>query len=212
MKLLHVIATPRKAGSTTLQISNAFLSELASQCPDLEVTTVDLFHDDLPAAAGTNIDVKYNLLAGIDVDRSHQESWSQIEELIQQFVAADCYLVSSPMWNLSVPYALKYYIDCLIQPGYVFSFNEQGYPVPLVNGRRMVCVTSRGSDYGPSGPAHLDFQEPYLRAIFGFIGITDMTFVHAQPADISALRDGVLAAAVDQARELAAAMMSDAAA
>jgi FMN-dependent NADH-azoreductase len=206
MKLLHVVATPRPDTSTTLQVSRAFLAELAAGCPDLAVSTVDLFRDDLPAVAGSNIDVKYGLMAGAPIGPGHRSSWERIEQLIEQFVAADYYLVSSPMWNLGIPYALKYYIDCLVQPGYVFSYDEHGVPVPLVTGRKMVCVTSRGGDFSAAGPLHaFDFQEPYLRAIFGFIGITDVEFVNAQPVDVSACREAALASAVAQARAVAAA-------
>lgn len=205
MKLLHLIATPRRDSSTTLQVTNAFLDELRAQCPDLDVTEVDLFHEDLPAVAGDNIETKYGLMAGAPVGPDHQESWVRIERLIEQFLAADVYVVTCPMWNLSVPYALKYYIDCVVQPGYVFRYDEHGVPVPLVTGRRMVCVTSRGGDFGPQSPLHAyDFQEPYLRAIFGFIGITDMEFVNAQPVDVSALRETALATAAGHARALAA--------
>ena len=109
------------------------------------------------------------------------------------------------MWNLSIPYALKYYIDCIVQPGYSFRYDEAGHVVPLVLGKKMVVASSRGSDYSAGGPMHaFDFQEPYLRAIFGFIGITDVEFVSAQPMDASpALRDAALAVAAEQARVLA---------
>ncbi len=207
MKLLHIVATPRQDSSTTLRVANAFIDELRFHCGDLDLTTVDLFNTDLPAVAGTNIDVKYNLMTGNPVDRSHQVSWQQIERLIEEFVSADCYLISSPMWNLSIPYALKYYIDCLIQPGYVFQYDAHGVPVPLVTGKKMVCVTSRGGDFGPTSPLQAyDFQEPYLRAIFGFIGITDIEFVNAQPVDVSQLREAALAAASTHARGVAMAM------
>jgi FMN-dependent NADH-azoreductase len=207
MKLLHVVATPRRESSTTMMVSNAFIDELTSRCPEVEVTTVDLFHTDLPAVAGTNIEVKYNLMTGAPIDPSHRESWQQIERLIEEFVSADGYLISSPMWNLSIPYALKYYIDCLIQPGYVFRYDTHGVPVPLVTGKKMVCVTSRGGDFGPASPLHsYDFQEPYLRAIFGFIGITDIEFVNAQPVDVSQLRQAALATATSRARQVATGM------
>ena len=108
------------------------------------------------------------------------------------------------MWNFGIPYALKYYIDCIVQPGYVFGFNETGV-VPMVHGKRMVCVTARGSDYSSSSPMHAyDFQEPYLRSIFGFIGITDIEFINVQPTDISALREAAFASALEQARSVAA--------
>jgi FMN-dependent NADH-azoreductase len=110
------------------------------------------------------------------------------------------------MWNLSIPYALKYYIDCIVQPGYMFSYDATGQLMPLVLGKKMLCVTSRGGDYSPDTYMHAyDFQEPYLRAIFGLVGITDMTFLNAQPMDITPeLREIAVAAAIEEARALAA--------
>lgn len=204
MKVLHVIASPRSDKSNTLQVAEQFLAELRTHVPDVEVEVLDLFNQDLPALAGSNIETKYTLNQGQPIDRDHLESWRQIELLIARFLAADTYVISSPMWNLSIPYTLKYYIDCIVQPGYLFRFNDLGYPEPLVHGKRMVCITARGSDYSPVGPLHaLDFQEPYLRSIFGFVGITDIDFIYAQPTDISALRDAAMATAFTQARELA---------
>lgn len=204
MKVLHVIASPRSDKSNTLRVAEQFLTELAVHAPDLDVEVLDLFNQDLPALAGSNIETKYTLNQGQPIDRDHLESWSQIERLIARFLAADAYLISSPMWNLSIPYALKYYIDCIVQPGYLFRFNDLGYPEPLVHGKRMVCVTARGSDYSPAGPLHaLDFQEPYLRSIFGFVGITDIDFICAQPTDISALREAAMATAITRAQQLA---------
>ncbi len=109
------------------------------------------------------------------------------------------------MWNLSIPYALKYYIDCIVQPSYTFMFDETGRPVPRVLGKSMVCVTSRGTYYSPGTPMHsYDYQEPYLRAIFGYIGVIDIDFINAQPMDITPhLRDAALARAIEQARALA---------
>ena len=204
MKLLHVIATPRDEKSNTLRVSEAFLEGLRAH-QTVAVDVVDLYNHDLPAIAGDNIEAKYTLMVGRPIDKSHAESWSQIELLIEHFLSADAYLVSTPMWNLSIPYALKYYIDCIVQPGYVFRYNEVGQAVPLVLGKRMVCVTSRGGDYSPSSPmSSYDFQEPYLRAIFGFIGITDVEFINVQPMDITPdMRECAVVAAMEHARTLA---------
>ncbi|GLI26504.1 FMN-dependent NADH-azoreductase 1 [Agromyces rhizosphaerae] len=205
MKLLHIIASPRIEKSNTLRVSAAFLDELDATVPDLEVETLDLFAESLPGLAGANIDAKYSLMAGAPVDPTHADSWERIEHTIERFLAADAYLISTPLWNLGTPYALKYYIDCIVQPGYLFRYNEQGYPVPLVHDRKMVVVTSSGSDYSPGSPLQaLNFQEPYLRAIFGFVGITDITFVHGHAMDASPTHraDGI-ASAIDEARVVA---------
>jgi FMN-dependent NADH-azoreductase len=206
VKLLHVIATPRELASNTLRVSNVFLESLHAKYPDLSVDVVDLFNQDLPAIAGENIESKYTLAIGQPIDKHHKESWKQIELLIQHFISADVYLFSTPMWNFSISYALKYYIDCIIQPGYAYKYNEQGQPVPLVLGKKMVCITSRGGDYSINSPFHVyDFQEPYLRAIFGFIGIYDVHFINAQPMDVTpVLRETAIASAINEARSLAA--------
>ena len=206
MKLLHVIATPREQDSNTLRVANAFLESLHTKYSDMRVDTINLFTGDLPAVAGDNIETKYTLMTSQPINKRYKESWRQIELLIEHFLSADIYLISAPMWNFSIPYALKYYIDCIIQPGYLYKYNEQGRPVGLVHGKRMVCVTSRGGDYSEKSPSHIyDFQEPYLRAIFGFVGITDMHFINIQPMDITPqLREAAITAGIEAACRLAA--------
>lgn len=211
VKLLHIVATPRAERSNTLSIATDFIANLRTQHRDLDIDVVDLFHSDLPAVAGTNIEVKYNLMVGGVIAKDHAESWSRIEHLIADFLAADVYVLTCPMWNFSIPYALKYYIDCLVQPGYVFQYNEQGYPEGMVHGKKLICITSRGGDYSPDTPINaLDFQEPYLRAIFGFIGITDIEFVNVQPMDVTPeMRAAAMSTAADRLGALATTMSSD---
>ncbi len=205
MKLLHIIATPRKHESHTLQIADAFLESMLTRYPDLNVEVLDLFSRDLPAMDGINIESKYSLMFGQPIDKHHQESWKSIEILIEHFLSADIYLMSVPMWNFSIPYPLKYYIDAIVQPGYLFKLTD-GRAIGLVLNKKMVCITSRGSDYAAGTPYHaFDFQEPYLRAIFGFVGITDMHFINAQPMDWGPeLRAASFTASIKEARELVA--------
>jgi FMN-dependent NADH-azoreductase len=205
MKLLHIVATPRGQDSNTLRVSKAFLDRLLAINPAIEVTENNVFHEDLPAMSGENIEAKYTLMVGQPIDKNHAESWQRIEDLIAQFLSADLYLISTPMWNFGIPYALKYYIDALVQPGYLFRFTEQGIPIGLVQGKTMVCITSRGGDYAPGTPGQAyDHQESYLRTVFGYCGITDMRFVNAQPMDITPnLRELAISAAIEAAHGLA---------
>jgi len=184
-RLLHVICTPRGLASNTGRVSNALLEALDQKHDDLVVTTLDLFKADLPSVAGRNIESKYMLMTGQTLDDTAKESWRQIEKSIEQFLDADIYLLTVPMWNFGIPYALKYYIDAIVQPGYLFRYLADGRPEGLVTGRKMICVTSRGGDYSSGYMKSFDFVETYLRAIFGFVGITDMHFINAQPMDIS---------------------------
>jgi len=80
---------------------------------------------------------------------------------------------------------LKYYIDAIVQPGYLFKYNDAGQPEGMVKDRKMICITSRGGDYSAEPLKSFDFVEPYLRTIFGFIGLTDLHFFNLQPMDHS---------------------------
>jgi FMN-dependent NADH-azoreductase len=79
-----------------------------------------------------------------------------------------------------------------------------GYPEGLVHGKKMILITSRGADYSEGTPFHaFDFMEPYLRAIFGFVGIHDIEFVSAQPVDIAQFREAAMASAMERASDTA---------
>ena len=184
-QLLHVVCTPRGLASNTARVSNVLLETILEQDDDVSVTTLDLFKADLPSVAGRNIETKYMLMTGQALDDSARDSWRQIERTIEQFLEADVYLMTVPMWNLGIPYVLKYYIDAIVQPGYLFRYSELGVAEGLVHGKKMICVTSRGGDYSSEPMRSFDFVEPYLRTIFGFVGITDMTFFNVQPMDVS---------------------------
>lgn len=206
MRLLHIIATPRGHESNTIRVSNALIEELFLKFDDLTVRVLDLFKADLPAVAGVNIESKYKLMTGQELDEHHKSSWDAIEQNIERFLDSDIYVISTPMWNFGIPYALKYYIDAIVQPGYLFRYDEHGIPEGLVKGKKMLVVTSRGGDYSPDTPLHsLDFVEPYLRTIFNFVGITDITFINVQPMDISpATRRDALVKGIGEVRTLVA--------
>ncbi|MDD3294884.1 MAG: NAD(P)H-dependent oxidoreductase [Geobacteraceae bacterium] len=181
-KLLHIIATPRGEESRTLQVSGAFLRAFAAQHPDCLVETLNLFEAELPPLAANQVDGKYALMGGKDLTGDLALAWKNILRFIEQFLSADAYLLSVPMWNFGVPYILKHYLDVIAQPRYLFRYTAAG-PEGLVKDRKMAVITSRGGDYSADPAKALDHQEPYLRAIFNLVGITDLTFIHAQPMD-----------------------------
>lgn len=185
MKLLHIIASPRGESTRTLSISKEFLSALTEKHKDLTIDEIDLFKVKLPDVSLSASSTKYTLMSGGNVSESSKDNWDEIIGFSSSFLTYDYYLITSPMWNFTIPYVLKHYIDVIIQAGVLFNFTETGV-AGLANNKKMVCVTSRGSDYS-SGTYmfQFDFQEPYLRAIFGMIGIYDISFINAQPLDIA---------------------------
>ena len=183
-KLLHIIATPRADESRTLRVSAAFLENFRKRYPDCAVDELNVFEEKLQALTVKIVSGKYVLLGGKDLSGKLKDAWSQVERHIERFLLADVYLVSTPMWNFSIPYPLKHYIDIIVQPKYLFRYTASGVE-GLATNRKMVVITSRGGDYSAGSPtAGFDHQEPYLRAIFGLVGIADITFINAQPMDM----------------------------
>lgn len=182
-KLMHIIATPRAEDSRTLKVTEAFLESFRKKYPDCEIDELNVTTKDLPPLTVKVVYGKYVLLSGQELTEKLKEAWSDVLRHINRFLSADAYLISTPMWNFSIPYPLKQYIDIIIQPKYLFRYTKDGVE-GLVKNRKMAVIASRGGDYAAGSPfGSFDFQEPYLRAIFGFAGITDITFVIAQPMD-----------------------------
>jgi FMN-dependent NADH-azoreductase len=101
------------------------------------------------------------------------------DELIAELRAADSVVIGAPMYNFSIPTGLRAWFDYVLRPGVTFSYSEAG-PRGLLTAKRVIVIESRGGLYS-EGPAQaMDFQEPYLRTLLGFIGLTDVTFIRAE--------------------------------
>lgn len=101
------------------------------------------------------------------------------DELIAELRAADVVVIGAPMYNFSVSTGLRSWFDHVLRAGETFSYSEAG-PKGLLGGKKVIVVESRGGLYS-DGPAQaIDFQEPYLRHLLGFVGLTDVTFIRAE--------------------------------
>jgi FMN-dependent NADH-azoreductase len=125
------------------------------------------------------------------------------DQLVDEFLAADRYVLSTPMYNFGIPAVLKSYIDYIVRPRCTFVSTPNGFQ-GLVSDRKMLLLQARGSDFRP-GSAYdsVNFQEPYLKTVFGFIGITDIESVSANGLNTE-LRDQELAVAKSTIQTLAA--------
>lgn len=107
--------------------------------------------------------------------------------VLDQFLAADVVVIGAPMYNFSLPSALKSWIDHILVAGKTFRYTENG-PEGLVGDKIIIVATSSGGEH-TGQPT--DFVEPYLRMIFGFIGIKKPIFIRAQGVDLSSERRAV---------------------
>jgi len=163
MKLLHIDSSITGQGSASRQLSSAIVAEFTRHAPGVDVVRRDLDADPIP----------------------HLDSGSLAETLaggaiVDEFIDADVVVIGAPMYNFAVPSQLKAWFDRIVIAGKTFRYTESG-PVGLAGGKRVIIASSRGGLYAPGAPSQAnDFQETYLRAILGFIGVEDVEFVRAE--------------------------------
>ena len=175
MKLLHVDSSVLGDASVSRRLSAEIVARVKSAHPDLEVVRRDLAAAPMPHITSVFV----NATRGPGAQEPPPAELADDFAALDEFLAADVVVIGAPMYNFGICSQLKAWIDRLGVPGKTFSYSEAG-PKGLCGGKRLVVASSRGGVYttGPYAPA--DHQETYLRALFGFIGVTDLTVVRAE--------------------------------
>jgi FMN-dependent NADH-azoreductase len=176
-RILHISASPKGAASASGRIAEAFLTTYAVEHPDDAIERLPLFDIDLPEFGSTEAEAKFAPLYGEALTPDQGAAWAKVEGEIERLKAADKVLVSTPMWNLSIPYKLKQYFDIIVQPRLTFGYDfKRMEHVGLLENRPLQLILTRSSvlpgDFS-------DFQLPYLKYIFEFIGIRDIRVIVA---------------------------------
>ncbi len=164
MNLLHIDASVLGDNSVSRQLSAAVVARFNETIENLDVTYRDLDRNPIPHLSSAS-------LAQADAAEA-----TDAETVMQQFLAADVIVIGAPMYNFSIPSTLKAWIDRVAVAGRTFKYTENG-PVGLAGGKRVIIASARGGIYTDS-PA--DFQEPFLRQVFAFMGIDNVEFVRAE--------------------------------
>lgn len=178
MQILHLDSSILGDASVSRALGAAIVDELVLRTPSAHVVRHDLVeeaiaHLDGPIAAGFR---ELGVAAhGDTVANEHARS----ERLVRELLASDVIVIGAPMYNFSVASQLKAWIDRVVQPGRTFRYTAAG-PVGLAGGRRVIIASTRGGFYTAGPMAALDFQEAYLRAVLGFMGITQVQVVRAE--------------------------------
>ena len=174
MKLLHIDASPRTVRSVTRKLSSGFIQALRLKHPGLRVTHRDVGHHPPPFISDAWVGAAFS--PADQHDPSMKGVLHHSDELTQELLLCDTLVIASPMHNFTVSDSLKAWIDQVVRADMTFKVTEDGVQ-PLLQGKKALIITSRG---GFVAGTDYDFQENYLRKILNFIGITDLTFIHAE--------------------------------
>lgn len=202
-KLLYIKCNMKDdTSSRTIGISDYFLKKYAEKDPELEITEIDLFTGNIPGIDKDIFSAWGHLQKGNsfeDLSDVQKQKLSKVNEITEQFIAADRYVFSFPMWNLSCPAEIKKYIDNVTIVGKTFKYTEKG-PIGLLsnqNKKALIVSTYGGFHFGKKE----DFCTPYVESLLKFLGIDDVESIVAEGLD--AIPDKT-ASFVDDAKEKAA--------
>jgi FMN-dependent NADH-azoreductase len=178
--LLHINVSPRGNYSISRQLGSAAVQAWKERNPGGRVIERDLANTAL-----TFVDLDWIAGAFSPAEQhheNHKRALALSDELVSEVVEADEIILATPMYNFAVPAALKAWLDHVVRAGKTFRYTAAGTPEGLLAGRnkKVLAIIASGGGYAEgSGLSALDHEVPYLRFIFGFMGVTDVRFIQA---------------------------------
>lgn len=175
MKLLHIKVSPDITGSASRAASAYLVEKLRGRYPDLQETVLDLASDPLPHLDGFTLNAFFTQPALRSAEQLAAIAMS--EKRVDQLLACDTLILSSPMWNLGLPSVLKAWFDHITRAGRTFAFTDRGTKIGLVRGKKAYSVVASGSVFSHGPFVNDDRFTPYVRTALAYIGIEEVEFI-----------------------------------
>jgi len=194
MKILHLISSPRGEASFSIKLGNAIVEKLVAANPDSTVKTHNLLNTPFPHLEEAHLNSFFTPAENHTPEQKSAIKHS--DDAIAELQEADTIVIGAPLYNFNIHSTLKAWIDHVARAGKTFSYSEAG-PEGLVKGKKVYVAISSGGVYTEGPYKAYDFIEPYLRAVLGFLGMTDITFYRVEGVNMPALKDTALEKAIN---------------
>ncbi len=202
MNLLRIDSSARR-NSVSRHLTGRFAEAWQQEHPQGKVIERDLAATALPHITDEWVHAVHSDPAALTAEQKQVIAVS--DALVEELVQADTIVIGAPMYNFAIPAPLKAWIDQVVRVGKTVLFAAAG-PQGILKDKKVYVITSRGGAFRPgTSTEHFDYQEPYLRHILAFIGLTDVTFIHAENQKPGAQAEVAKAAAIAQIQQLAGA-------
>ncbi|MDQ1163568.1 FMN-dependent NADH-azoreductase [Chryseobacterium sp. SORGH_AS 447] len=193
--ILHIISSPRGEVSVSRKLGNAVVEKILEKYPDAVVKERDLTKSQVPVLEEVHINTFFSPPQDHSPEQQAINSYS--EELIAELKEAQIIVIDSPMYNFSVPTTLKAYFDFTSRAGYTFKYEESGPKGLLDKSKKLYIAFTSGNIYS-EGPYQIyDSNVPYIKHIFGFYGVTDVSVFRAEGLSIPGIMETSLEKAVE---------------
>lgn len=178
MKLLHIDSSVLNDHSASRKLTAEIVEQIRNTHAQVTVS-----YRDLAVTAPAHLSAEI-----LGARFAPQEQWTEVqkqehaitESLLSELFEADTIIIGAPMYNFGIPTQLKAWIDRIAQAGRTFRYSANG-PEGLVTGKKVIIASSRGGVFSTSEQMRaMDFQEDYLKAVLGFLGMHDVTIIRAE--------------------------------
>ncbi len=199
-KILKIITSTKGETSFSNQLSDAVIEKLKAANPDSNVQTLDLSKTPLPYLTDSHISAVYAPTESHSAEQTAALRHS--DEAIERLLDSDVIVIGVPLYNFGIPAVLKGWIDQVARAGKTFSYSAEG-PKGLVTDKKVYLSIASGAIFSEGPYKSYDFSESYLRAVFGFLGMTDVTTFRVEGTAIPDFAENALPKALSAVEEFA---------
>lgn len=167
MNVLVVKANNRPAAEgVSSKMYEAFI-EAVKEAKELNVTTYDVFAEDMPYFGQDLFDAFGKVQSGGELSDVEGRILAAKQKAMDALSAADVVVFAFPLWNLTIPAKLQTFIDYVYAAGYAFKYSEEGQLVPLMTDKKAIFLSARGGIYSTPETAPMEMAVNYMRNVFG---------------------------------------------
>lgn len=192
--ILHLKSSIQGAASYSVKLGDAIVAKIQAKYPDSTLEELNLVDINIPHL---NPDVlRTFFIPGDQLTEAEKESISFSDQVVKQLLAADIIVIGAPLYNFTIPTALKAWIDHITRAGITFGYGEHG-PVGKVTGKKVYVAMSSGGVFSEGPGKANDFVAPYLKAFLGFLGMTDLTVFRAEGLKVPGVKEHAMEKAIE---------------
>jgi len=174
-KILIVTSSANGEASISSRLAEAHAAQLAAAYPGASIVRRDVGAAPIPHLTQATVAA----IKGTPETEAELAARALSDALIAELAEADLVVIASPMYNFGISSTLKAWFDHVLRAGLTFRYTAEG-PEGLLSGKKAVVIESRAGHYSEGAGVALDGQEPHIRILLGFMGITDVTVVRAE--------------------------------
>jgi len=199
-RILQILTSTNGENSFSNQLSNAVIEKLKAANPSSTVQTLDLSKTPLPYLTGSHISAVYT---PAEIHSKEQKlALKYSDDAIENLLESDVIVIGVPLYNFGIPAVLKGWIDQIARAGKTFSYAD-GSPKGLVHNKKVYLSIASGAIFSEGPYKSYDFSESYLRTVFAFLGMTDVTTFRVEGTAIPDFAENALPKALSSVEEFA---------